>query len=121
MSGYDLTKRFAVSLAHAWPAQLSQIYAELARLLHVHWICQTGNSPRGRKVYQSTSEGVAALREWLTDTEADPTLRHDPTLRAFFRWTPLGEKWWPRGQPVDSRPRPEATERFSSASFAAGK
>jgi PadR family transcriptional regulator, regulatory protein AphA len=87
MSGYDLTKRFAVSLANAWPAQHSQIYPELARLLDLGWIRQTGQGPRGRKVYEATPEGVSALREWLTRTEPDRTLRHEPILRAFFRWT----------------------------------
>jgi DNA-binding PadR family transcriptional regulator len=87
MSGYDLTKRFAVSLAHAWPAQHSQIYPELARLMELGWICQTGSGPRGRKVYAATAEGLTALRDWLTHTDADRTLRHEPILRAFFRWT----------------------------------
>lgn len=87
MSGYDLTKRFAASLANAWPAQHSQIYPELARLVDRGWIVQTAEGPRGRKVYGATSDGIAALREWLRDTEADHTLRHEPILRAFFRWT----------------------------------
>ena len=87
MSGYDLTKRFAASLANAWPVQHSQIYPELARLLNLGWIVQIAEGPRGRKVYESTPDGLAALREWLCDTDADQTLRHEPILRAFFRWT----------------------------------
>jgi DNA-binding PadR family transcriptional regulator len=86
-SGYDLTKRFAISLANAWPATHSQIYPELARLLERGWITQTAEGPRGRKVYETTPEGLKALRDWLTSTEPDETLRHEPILRAFFRWT----------------------------------
>lgn len=87
MSGYDLTKRFALSLAYAYPAQHSQIYPELARLVERGWIRQTGSGPRGRKTYATTSSGLAALRDWLAQTDVDRSLRHETVLRAFFRWT----------------------------------
>jgi DNA-binding PadR family transcriptional regulator len=86
MSGYDLTRLFSVSLANVWPAQHSQIYPELARLTADGLIAQTGEGPRGRKVYQTTPAGQEALRSWLRDTEPDYSVRYEALLRVFCLW-----------------------------------
>jgi DNA-binding PadR family transcriptional regulator len=86
MSGYDLTREFTASLANAWPAQHSQIYPELARLAEDGLIAQTGEGPRGRKVYEATAAGVDALRAWLRDTDPDYGVRCDAFLRNFGLW-----------------------------------
>lgn len=86
MSGYDLTRHFSVSLANVWPAQHSQIYPELARLLADGLIEQTGEGPRGRKVYQTTPAGIDALRTWLRETPPDYSVRHEAQLRVFCLW-----------------------------------
>jgi DNA-binding PadR family transcriptional regulator len=86
MSGYDLTREFSASLANVWPAQHSQIYPELARLAGDGLIVQTGEGPRGRKVYEATPAGVEALRSWLRDTEPDYGVRSDAFLRNFCLW-----------------------------------
>lgn len=62
-------KRFALPLANVWPAQHSQTYPELARLQDMSWIRQSDQGPRARKVYESTLEGIGALRDWLTGTD----------------------------------------------------
>jgi DNA-binding PadR family transcriptional regulator len=85
-SGYELTKRFAVSMAHVWPAGHSQIYPELARLVADGLIEQTEEGARGRKTYAATPAGVAELREWMRSTEPDYGCRSDAQLRDFFLW-----------------------------------
>src|ERR1700756_181091 len=86
MSGYDLSRHFAVSMGNVWPAQHSQIYPELAKLTAEGLIAQTGEGPRGRKVYQTTPAGVDALRAWMRDTEPDYSHRHEAILRVFCIW-----------------------------------
>lgn len=85
-SGYELTKRFAVSIAHAWPVSHSQIYPELARLVSDGLIEQIEKGPRGRKTYTATPAGVAALREWMQSTEPAYDRRSEADLREFFLW-----------------------------------
>jgi PadR family transcriptional regulator, regulatory protein AphA len=86
MSGYDLTRRFSESMANVWPAQHSQIYPELAKLAADGWITQTGEGPRGRKVYETTPTGLDALRTWLRDTQPDYAVRFEALLRVFALW-----------------------------------
>ena len=86
MSGYDLSRYFAVSMGNVWPAQHSQIYPELAKLAADGLITQTGEGPRGRKVYRTTPEGVEALRQWLRETEPDYSIRFEALLRIFCLW-----------------------------------
>jgi DNA-binding PadR family transcriptional regulator len=87
MSGYDLTRRFAESLANVWPAQHSQIYPELARLVGAGLIEQAGEGPRGRKTYRATTAGVEALTQWMRGTKPDYDVRCEAGLRGFFLWT----------------------------------
>jgi DNA-binding PadR family transcriptional regulator len=85
-SGYDLAQFFTDSMGHVWPAQHSQIYPELAKLVADGFIAQTGEGPRGRKVYQATPEGIEALRTWMRDTEPDYSIRYEALLRVFCLW-----------------------------------
>jgi DNA-binding PadR family transcriptional regulator len=86
MSGYDLSRYFALSMGNVWPAQHSQIYPELAKLTAEGLITQTGEGPRGRKVYQTTPKGIASLRAWLRDTDPDYSIRDEALLRIFCLW-----------------------------------
>jgi DNA-binding PadR family transcriptional regulator len=86
LSGYDLSQYFARSMGNVWPAQHSQIYPELARLAAEGLITQTGEGPRGRKVYQTTPDGIEALRTWLRETEPDYQIRDEALLRIFCLW-----------------------------------
>jgi PadR family transcriptional regulator, regulatory protein AphA len=85
MSGYDLSQYFALSMGNVWPAQHSQIYPELAKLAAEGLITQTGEGPRGRKVYQTTPEGIEALRAWMR-TDPDYSVRCEALLRIFCLW-----------------------------------
>jgi DNA-binding PadR family transcriptional regulator len=86
MSGYDLSGYFARSMGNVWPAQHSQIYPELAKLTAEGLITQTGEGPRGRKIYQTTPEGIEALRAWLRDGPPDYSVRCGALLRIFCLW-----------------------------------
>jgi DNA-binding PadR family transcriptional regulator len=86
MSGYDLSQFFALSMGNVWPAQHSQIYPELGKLVADGLIEQTASGPRGRKVYRTTSEGIEALRAWMRETEPDYGVRSEAMLRIFCVW-----------------------------------
>jgi DNA-binding PadR family transcriptional regulator len=86
MSGYDLARYFSASMGNVWPAQHSQIYPELAKLLAEGLIEQTGEGQRGRRIYQTTPKGIEALRSWLRGTEPDYSVRHAAQLRVFCLW-----------------------------------
>ena len=83
-SGYDLLKRFNISLANVWPARQSQIYAELGRLAESELIDVVDEGPRGRKEYALTDAGLAELRRWLTETNPAKTRRNEAMMRVFF-------------------------------------
>jgi PadR family transcriptional regulator, regulatory protein AphA len=86
MSGYDLTKRFEKSMGNVWPARHSQIYPELNKLNKEGLIEIVAEGPRGRKEYQATESGRAAVHQWLTEIPTDWSFRSEPMLRSFFLW-----------------------------------
>jgi PadR family transcriptional regulator AphA len=86
LSGYDLSQFFMNSMGNVWPAQHSQIYPELGKLVADGLITQTGSGPRGRKEYQTTPEGIEALRAWMRDSEPDYSVRCEALLRIFCVW-----------------------------------
>jgi PadR family transcriptional regulator, regulatory protein AphA len=86
MSGYDLTKRFEQSLGNVWPARHSQIYPELNKLNKEGLIEIVAEGPRGRKEYQATDAGRAAVHHWLTEVPTEWSFRSEPMLRSFFLW-----------------------------------
>jgi len=83
-SGYDLLKRFDISLANVWPARQSQIYTELGQLSEGGLIKVAAEGPRGRKEYAITDAGLAELRRWLTETNPKKIGRNEPLARVFF-------------------------------------
>jgi PadR family transcriptional regulator, regulatory protein AphA len=83
-SGYDLLKRFEISLANVWPARQSQIYTELGRLAEGGLIEVAAEGPRGRKDYALTEAGLTELRRWLTETKPKKTRRNEAMMRVFF-------------------------------------
>jgi DNA-binding PadR family transcriptional regulator len=85
-SGYDLARLFEGSMGHVWPAQHSQIYPELGKLAAEGLITQVGEGPRGRKLYQTTPEGIVALRSWMRESKPDYSVRFEALLRMFCLW-----------------------------------
>lgn len=86
-SGYELTKQFELSLAHAWTAKHSQIYPELAKMTDQGWVEPGEEGARGRRAYRITDAGRAELHRWLTSAPADRVNRSELMLRVFFLWT----------------------------------
>ncbi|HAM02092.1 MAG TPA: PadR family transcriptional regulator [Acidimicrobiaceae bacterium] len=85
-SGYDLARFFEASMGNVWPAQHSQIYPELGKLVAEGLITQVDEGPRGRKLYQTTPEGIDALRTWLRESPPDYSVRYEALLRIFTLW-----------------------------------
>ncbi|MGW0159946.1 PadR family transcriptional regulator [Mycobacterium sp. NPDC003323] len=83
-SGYDLLRRFEISMANVWPATQSQLYGELNRLADHGLIEVAEIGPRGRKVYRATEAGRAELLRWVTNPQDDPPLRSTELLRIFL-------------------------------------
>jgi DNA-binding PadR family transcriptional regulator len=83
-SGYDLMRKFDISLANVWPATQSQIYTELTRLADTGLISVTAEGPRGRKEYAVTPAGRAELRHWMLESAPQRPRRDDMLLRVFF-------------------------------------
>ncbi|GAB3913751.1 hypothetical protein GCM10029964_123800 [Kibdelosporangium lantanae] len=83
-SGYDLLKRFEISLANVWPATQSQLYSELNRMADADLVKVAAEGPRGRKEYAITEAGHEELRHWLVEVEPDRLRRSDMLLRVFF-------------------------------------
>jgi DNA-binding PadR family transcriptional regulator len=83
-SGYDLLKRFEISLANVWPATQSQLYSELNRMADAALVKVAAEGPRGRKEYAITDSGMAELRHWMIEVEPERVRRSDMLLRVFF-------------------------------------
>ncbi|MEP7285300.1 MAG: PadR family transcriptional regulator [Chloroflexota bacterium] len=86
LSGYDLKKRFASSLAFGWHAHDSQIYPQLKQLERTGYIqSQLENSSAGpaRRVYSLTSVGRAHLVEWLQSPLDDTRQKSELMLRVW--------------------------------------
>jgi len=83
-SGYDLLKRFQLSVGNVWSATQSQLYGELNKLADAGLIEVGDIGPRGRKEYRVTDAGRAELMRWIADTEDDPPIRRPDLLRAFL-------------------------------------
>lgn len=92
MSGYDLGRAFAGSVAHFWYADQSQIYRVLDRLARDGAIATERirqETQPDRKVHSLTDIGRDELDAWLTSPlEQDKT--KDPFLARLFFGHPLG-------------------------------
>ena len=85
-SGWDLLKRFEVSLAFVWPATQSQLYTELGRMTDEQLVEVISTGARNRKEYAITDTGRQELARWITDIEPERNRRNDALLRVFFLW-----------------------------------
>ncbi|EUA10761.1 transcriptional regulator PadR-like family protein [Mycobacterium kansasii 732] len=83
-SGYDLLKRFKLSMDNVWPATQSQLYGELNKLAAAGLIKASDTGPRGRKEYAITDAGRAELNRWITSPQEDPPIRNAALLRVFL-------------------------------------
>jgi PadR family transcriptional regulator AphA len=84
-SGYDLARKFERNLRrHAWHAQQSQIYPELAKLAGDGLAEVVAEGARGRRTYAITEPGRVELRRWVMDPDDEPVVRNEFALRLFL-------------------------------------
>ncbi len=79
-SGYDLARRFDLSIGHFWKASHQQIYKVLARMesdkwVESHLVEQTGRPDK--KDYAITGEGRAELHRWTLEPTPPEALRSE--------------------------------------------
>ena len=93
-SGYDLLKKFQLSMATVWPATQSQLYRELGILAAGGLIEVVDVGPRGRTEYAVTADGRAELLRWMTAPHEDPAFRNAQLLRVSLlaAVTPAGAR-----------------------------
>src|SRR3954470_19543531 len=94
-TGYEIKSLVDVSTRFFWAASYGQIYPELARLEETGLIRseRDHSDGRGRKAYELTDEGEAALHDWLLSPEPlHLELRHEGALKLFFSDTLEGEE-----------------------------
>jgi DNA-binding PadR family transcriptional regulator len=89
MTGYEMKKLFDQSIGNFWPAQLSQIYRELAALEKKEWVLSVIEPQQDRpdkKIYSITSEGKNAFQAWLQDFPEwlSKETRDEFLVRIFF-------------------------------------
>lgn len=87
LSGYDLKSVFDLSVQHFWPADQSQIYRTLSRLVENGMaeveVIEQDDRP-DRKVYHITDEGRNELVNWLTTPLPVKTDRIAKLIQIFF-------------------------------------
>jgi PadR family transcriptional regulator AphA len=94
-TGYEIKSLVDVSTRFFWAASYGQIYPELARLEAAGLVRseRDDSDGRGRKAYELTQEGEAALHEWLLSPEPlHLELRHEGALKLFFSDALEGEE-----------------------------
>src|SRR3954451_8175366 len=94
-TGYEIKSLEDVSTRFFWAASYGQIYPELARLEAAGLVRseRDDSDGRGRKAYELTQEGEAALHEWLLSPEPlHLELRHEGALKLFFSDALEGEE-----------------------------
>jgi PadR family transcriptional regulator, regulatory protein AphA len=88
MSGYDIRKMSAMSIAHFWKEDYGHIYPTLKLLLDEGLATKkeepSGEGKPGRHLYSITAKGRRALAAWLAETPNPPNLRIELILKVFF-------------------------------------
>lgn len=83
---YDLAKQMRRNLRFFWPRAESWLYEEPKSLV-AHGLAVAETIPAGKRkrtLYTITDAGREALRNWLSEPSAVPTLWFDGLVRVFF-------------------------------------
>jgi DNA-binding PadR family transcriptional regulator len=87
LTGYDLKKMFDLSVRHFWPADQSQIYRTVTRLVEQGWaemeVIKQSERP-DRKLYHITPQGRQELLHWLAGEVPTPANRTAQLIQVFF-------------------------------------
>lgn len=83
---YELAKQVQRSLGWFWPRAERKLYDEPKRLVAAGLATATAEATgkRPRTVYAITDAGRAALRAWLDEPSAPPTLELEAMVKVFF-------------------------------------
>jgi len=83
---YELAKQVQRSLGWFWPRAERKLYDEPKRLVAAGLASSTTEmtGARARTVYSITDDGRAALRDWLGEPAAPPTLEFEAMIKVFF-------------------------------------
>lgn len=87
MSGYDLRRSMASSVAHFWPADQAQIYRTLSALVAdglVDVETEAQDHRPNRRVHTIRPEGLAELDTWLAAPLEESPTREPFLLRLFL-------------------------------------
>jgi PadR family transcriptional regulator AphA len=87
MSGYDIRKYSATSLAHFWNEDYGHIYPTLRALVEEGLAVKKkaeGRGGRERDLYTITEKGRGELSSWLRTEPTRPNLRIELLLKVFF-------------------------------------
>ena len=87
MSGYQIKKHIAESIAHFWSESYGQLYPELARMTKEGLTSvkpERGKAGRSRKTYSLTRKGAGELRTWLQAPVREEPPRSELLLKLFF-------------------------------------
>lgn len=86
LTGYDIKKRFDVSLGFFWNASFGQIYPTLKSMEEAGLVCKTEEEPEGRAriVYSITEAGKEALQKWLMTVAEKEYVKYEILLKLFF-------------------------------------
>lgn len=83
---YELAQQVRRSLNWFWPRAERKLYDEPKRLVAAGYATarEEFTGKRKRTVYAITDEGRAALRAWLREPSAPPTLESEAMVKVFF-------------------------------------
>ena len=86
-TGYELkNEHFDQSVAYFWPADQTQIYKTLDKLVEQEFATaaiEVQTSRPNRKVYSISKKGKKELKRWVSE-EHEPTVYRDPLLVQLF-------------------------------------
>ncbi|MDH5692454.1 MAG: PadR family transcriptional regulator [Gammaproteobacteria bacterium] len=90
-TGYEITKKFDQGMGFFWQASHQQIYLELKKmsdlgLVEFQHIEQ--DSKPDKKLYQITSQGIQALKDWLIQPVKTQTIKDSLLMKLYAG--PLG-------------------------------
>ena len=83
---YELAQQVRRSLAWFWPRTERKLYDEPKRLVAAGYATarEEFTGKRKRTVYEITDAGRAALRGWLAEPSAPPSMENEAMVRVFF-------------------------------------
>lgn len=83
---YELAQQVRRSLNWFWPRTERKLYDEPKRLVAAGFATarEEFTGKRKRTVYEITDAGRAALRDWLTEPSAPPSMESEAMVKVFF-------------------------------------